>query len=448
MKPLFSGLWIVSLLFYQSLQAQNKLNDYLQEGIANNESIKQQEFLLEKSLYALKEAKSLFFPNINFNATYTSASGGRTIDFPAGDLLNPAYKTLNQLTGSTSFPQIQNKSILINPNNFYDIKLHTVFLIINAELVCNKKIKSEQLDLQQIEVNIYKRELAKEITIAYYKYLQAYEAVKIYDNALKLTRENSRINRVLFKNEKVNRTAVIRSDNEVTKISALISTAGETLNNAKAYFNFLLNRDLDSDIEIDTIKSMPGNEVLNDSSVNKREELLKLSTAKTINQNLIELANAYKRPKLNSFLDVGSQSFDFKVNDKATYYFFGLSLEWSVFAGGKNTNKVRQAEADQKALDVQTIYVEQQLKLQLKTASNSFISAVDNYHASVSQVLAAEKYYADVLRLYKEGSVLFIELLDAQNQLVLAQLHSNISLYDTWIQKAEIERANAALVIQ
>src|SRR5215813_3540425 len=179
MKRLSSGFWIMSLLLYQSLRAQDKLNMYLREGIANNEGIKQQEFILEKAIYALKEAQSLFLPNVSFNATYTGADGGRTIDFPAGDLLNPAYKTLNQLTSSSSFPQVQNKSILINPNNFYDIKFHTIFPIINAELVYNRKIKSEQLDLQQIEINIYKRELAKEITIAYYKYLQALEAVRI-----------------------------------------------------------------------------------------------------------------------------------------------------------------------------------------------------------------------------------------------------------------------------
>jgi outer membrane protein TolC len=84
----------------------------------------------------------------------------------------------------------------------------------------------------------------------------------------------------------------------------------------------------------------------------------------------------------------------------------------------------------------------------LKNASNSFTAAVANYQAAVSQVDASEKYYADVLRLYKEGTVLFIELLDAQNQLVSAQLQANVSLYDTWIKQAEIERANAGLIIK
>jgi outer membrane protein TolC len=52
-----------------------------------------------------------------------------------------------------------------------------------------------------------------------------------------------------------------------------------------------------------------------------------------------------------------------------------------------------------------------------------------------------------LLRLYKEGQVLFIELLDAQNQLIQSQLQVSISLYDTYIRAAEIERANASFNI-
>jgi outer membrane protein TolC len=442
------ALLILALLGSQTLRAQTRLDAYLQEGLSNNEGLKQQEFLFEKSLQALKEAKSLFVPTVAFNATYTMAGGGRTIDFLAGDLLNPAYTTLNQLTGSNSFPQIENKSILINPNNFYDAKLHTVYPVINAERIYNQKIKAGQADLQKIEVAIYKRELVKEIKTAYYNYLQACEAATIYENATKLVRENARINTALFNNEKINRTAVTRSNNELTKILAQVSTANQNVNNARAYFNFLLNRSLDATIEIDTIKSVPSSAIVNDSSVVKREELLKLYTAKSINKNIIALSNASKKPRLNSFLDLGSQGFDFKVNDKTPYYFFGLSLEWDIFSGGKNKSKVGEAEADQKSLEAQTIYVQQQLALQLKIASNLFAAAVVNYQAAVSQVQASEKYYADVLRLYKEGTVLFIELLDAQNQLVSAQLQANISLYDTWIKQTEIERANAGLIIK
>ena len=187
---------------------------------------------------------------------------------------------------------------------------------------------------------------------------------------------------------------------------------------------------------------------LTDTTVANREELGKLREALAINQNVTALAKSYKRPKLNSFVDLGSQAFDFKVNNKSFYYLAGISLEWNIFSGNKNKHKIRQAEADGQVLQSQTNYVEQQLKLQLTTSNNSFKVAIAEYNAAQSQVASSLKYYNDMFRLYKEGQALFIELLDAQNQLVTAKLQLNISLFDTWIKATEIERANASFIIQ
>lgn len=437
-------LFIILLLFpVIDTYSQTSLDDYIKTALGNNETIKQQQFLLTKSLYALKEAKSLFLPSVAFNGTYTLAGGGRTVDIPVGDLMNPVYKTLNQLTGANNFPQIQNQSVLLNPNNFYDAKIRTTYPIINAEIEYNRKIKTQQYSLQQIEIDLYKRELVKDVKNAYYKYLQACEAVTIYKTALVLVNENLRVNTSLFNNQKVNRTALVRSDNEVSKYNALLESAIQTQNNAMAYFNFLLNTDLNTAIITDSITAVPFDMFLTDTTVAKREELTKLKEAVAINQNIIALAKSYKRPKLNSFVDLGSQAFDFKVNNKSFYYFAGLSLEWNIFSGNKNKYKIRQAEADGQILQSQTSYVEQQLKLQLTISSNSFRAALAEYNAAKSQVASSQKYYNDMFRLYKEGQALFIELLDAQNQLVTAKLQLNISLFDTWIKAADIERSNA-----
>ena len=441
---------LITLLLFRFFGAysQSSLDTYIKAALSNNETIKQQQFLLTKSLYALKESKSLFLPSVGFNATYTLADGGRTVDIPVGDLVNQVYKTLNQMTGTNNFPQLQNQSVLLNPNNFYDAKIRTTYPILNAEIEYNRKIKTQQYNMQQIEINLYKRELVKEVKNAYFKYLQACEAVSIYETALSLVKENLRVNTALFNNQKVNRTAVVRSDNEMSKNNALLESAKLTRNNAKAYFNFLLNIDLKTEIIKDSITTIPADLFLTDTSVSKREELGKLREALAINQNITALAKSYKRPKLNSFVDLGSQAFDFKVNNKSFYYLAGISLEWNIFSGNKNKHKIRQVEADDQVLQSQTNYVEQQLKLQLTTANNSFKAAIADYNAAQSQVASSQKYYSDMFRLYKEGQALFIELLDAQNQLVNAKLQLNISLFDTWIKATEIERANSSFIIQ
>lgn len=436
---------IATLLSIQVLagSAQTRFEQNINTALNNNEQIRQQQFILSKSLYALKEAKSLFLPSINFYGAYTIADGGRRIDIPVGDLLNPVYKTLNQMTGTSNFSQVQNQSILLNPDNFYDAKIRTIYPIINAEIQYNRKIKDQEYSLQKTEIELYKRELVKEVKVGYFKYLQAGEALTIYKTALLLVNENLRINTSLFNNQKINRTAVARSENEVKRYEALLESARQNLNNAKAYFNFLLNLGLDTDILTDSIGGIPTGISYTDTTVERREELLKLRQAVDINKNLTALAKSYKQPKLNSFIDLGSQDFSFKVNNKSFYYLTGISLEWNIFSGNKNRYKVQQAKADGQSLQSQFNYAEQQLKLQLTILRNLYNAAVAQYNAAQFQVASAQKYYTDMLKLYKEGQALFIELLDAQNQLITAKLQLNIFLFDTWIKAAEIERANA-----
>jgi outer membrane protein TolC len=427
--------------------AQSNLERYLQTALLNNAGIKEQQFILSKNLYALKEARSLFLPAVGFAGSYTLADGGRQIDFPVGDLLNPVYKTLNQLTGASNFPQLQNQHILLNPNNFYDAKIRTAFPLINAELQYNRKLKGQQLELQQLTINLYKRELVKEVKIAYFRFLQSTQAVEIYASSLALVQETLRVNQALFNNDKINRTAVLRSDNEVAKYQSLLESARQNQQSAKAYLNFLLNTDLNSDILQDSITQMPESLIPADTSVSLREELASLHQAIAINDNLTGLARSYTRPKLNSFVDLGSQAFDFKLNHQSLYYLAGISVEWNIFSGNRNKFRVLQSRAAGDALQAQSQSVEQQLRLQLVTARNAFQSAVAAYRSAQSQVNSSLRYYQDVQKLYKEGRALLVELLDAQNQLISARLQNNISLFDTWIKAAEIERANAGYSI-
>ena len=75
-------LTLLLLLLVGNAYAQTHLEQYIRTGLSSNETIRQQQFLLDKSLWALKEAKSLFLPNVEFNGAYTLAGGGRTVDIP------------------------------------------------------------------------------------------------------------------------------------------------------------------------------------------------------------------------------------------------------------------------------------------------------------------------------------------------------------------------------
>ena len=189
-------------------------------------------------------------------------------------------------------------------------------------------------------------------------------------------------------------------------------------------------------------------DALVEGNTQNREELKKLDQASEINGNLSRLAKSHWFPTLSGFADFGFQDFDFEINKDSRYYFAGLGLEWNIFSGNKNKYKLKQIELDAKKISSQTDNVRQQLLLQFQVSQNNLKSALEQFYADRNQKVAAKKYNDDITKLYKEGQAIYIELLDAQNQWINAQLNANISLYNSWIAFSEMERANATFTFK
>lgn len=439
---------LMMLLSFGALGQSEILNNYVQEGLKNSQTLKQQNFQLQKAVFALSEAKTLFKPNINFNTTLSAAQGGRKIEIPIGDLVNPVYTTLNKLTSSNSFPQIQNTSEQLVPRDFYDVRVRTTMPLINAELKYNQAIKQDQITMQQIEIQVYKRELVRDIKLAYINYLKATEAIKVYENALKILRESERVNESLIKNGSANPTVLVRTRNEISKINAEFDNSRGNQKNAAAYFNFLLNKDFTEKITLD---SLGKDGLKSELAEGHREELDKIQTGISINRQLLGINQSYKKFKIGASLDLGSQgrfaqiaSTDKNFFAPNTFVLLGISFDLPVYSFGRNQLKIKQSEMEIASLDAQMQQVRNQLDLQAELAKNSLNSAKEIYESKASQVSTAERYYRDMFRRYKEGNLNFIELLDAQTQTTTAQLQQSISLYDVWIKWVELERAKAS----
>jgi outer membrane protein TolC len=438
-------VYVILLATSFGVNAQEQtLDDYIKEGLQGNQTLKQQGFQLQKALYALDEAKTLFMPSTNLVTQYSTAGGGRTINFPVGDLVNPIYSTLNKLTPANAqkFPEgaVPNVNEQLVPKNFYDVRVKTSYPLINAELKYNKAIKQEQVGLQQVEISIYKRELVKDIKTGYFNFLKAHEAVEIYRNALKLLRESERVNQSLINNGSANPTVLVRTRNEITKIEAEIEAATNTEKNARAYFNFLLNRDFNLPVKVDSVYKK--NQTPELASGN-REELEKIQRGIAVNKQILGLNSAYKTPKLGVGLDLGSQGFVDKIATENFFYLIGVSLELPLYTANRNKLKIKQAQMEIASLEAFYEQAKRQLELQVQVSENSLESAKTIHKSKQSQVETAQRYYRDTMKRYKEGQINFIELLDAQTQITQAQLQQSLAHYDVWIRLAELERAKA-----
>ncbi|WP_113638625.1 TolC family protein [Nubsella zeaxanthinifaciens] len=443
-------LFVVVFGFFKA-NAQNALNNYIDFGLKNNIVLQQKNISLEKAQYALKRAKGLFLPSVNLQAAYQTADGGRNIPLPLGDLMNPVYQTLNQITGTNRFPMLENQTINFLPKNFHDAKLRTTVPIINTDIIYSNKIAKQQTTLKEFEVQVYKRDLVKEIKTAYYNYLSALAAVDIYQSGVQLAKEGLRVNQKLLENGKGLPAYVLRSQSEVENANATLLDAEQKVNNARLYFNFLLNRDANEAVEVESqdqanLAKVEGL-LAGLNAVGEREELKALQQLEGINRNVQKMNGQFAVPKLGAFLDVGTQSEGFKFNSNTRYYMVGLQLEVPIFSGNRNSNKLKESSLDLKNAELNSNLVAQQLNLAAKTSQNSLRSAYQTYQSSLKQLEAASTYLRLIDRGYLAGANSFVETVDARNQYTSAKILVNINLYKTLIALTNLERETASFPI-
>lgn len=435
---------ILLLVASKCIFAQPVLQEYVEEGLKNNIVLQQKKISYEKAVYSLRSATGLFFPSVSLQASYTSGDGGRSIDIPVGDLMNPVYQTLNQLTGTNAFPQIANVKENFFPDQFYDVKLRTSMPILNTDIIFNRQVESSQLNIKEYEVDLYKRELVKEIKSAYFNYLSSLEAIKIYKSSLDLAKEGKRVNESLLKNGAGLPVYVLRSESEIENFNAQVNEAETKSENAKRYFNFLLNRDLESQINVTDIdiEDINSSDTLN--IFEQREELKMLNSTIEINESLLSMNKYFWIPKVSGFVDLGAQDSRWNYSKDSRYYLYGVQLEIPIFEGFRNRNKIDMAELELKNAELELQKTYNALNLSVSAAKNELQNAVKKFQSAQKQLKAAQGYFSLINKGYQQGVNSFIESVDARNQLTSAQLFVNITKYKVLIAQANYERETAA----
>ena len=426
------------------------LDGYIREGLANNLALRQETLEISRVTESLTQAKSLFYPRVAFNPTYSLAAGGRRLEFPVGDLLNPAYKTLNQLTGSDRFPtNIENVNQLLAPNNFHDTKISVNYTIFNTDIQYNYLIQKQLVSAQEARKRVIENELRYNIATAYYQYLQALDAVHIFENSRKVLTELARLNEKLVANNVATKEVVTSARYEVSKIDQQLATAGKNRETARAYVNFLLNRDLLTPVEVDSAltKILPESKEnladLQQTALRGRQELAQLNGSLDAARTAVKLneANA-KIPNVYVGANTGFQGFGYTFKNQA-YVVAQFGLQWDLFRGYEKRSKIQQAKIQTTVLQTRLAEVQRQIQLQVLQAYYDLDAATESLAATQSGMLNADQTFRVIDSKYRNGQSLLIEFLRYQNDRQTAQIQHSLARTDVLVKRAALDRAVA-----
>ncbi len=429
------------------------IDAYVREGLASNLSLKAQTFEVERADAALDEAQARYFPEIGFAARYSRSEGGRTIDLPLGDALNPAYQTLNEMLVAQGqaprFPTVQNETIAFLRETEQDTRLTLRMPIIAPAVPAAVRAQRELLGASEYSRQALARRLKRDITVGYLRWLAAVRNQGIVDASVTLLNENLRVNDSLFRNGKITQDQVLRARAELLQVMQQSREARNLASQAQSFLNFLLNRPLETPLEnaevaADVTATTRALAELRQAATENRPELAELAHLTRASEAQTSLAKAELWPTLSLGADGGTQGEEYQFGRGSNYSTISLLLNWTFFDGGARRAAVRQANAMARRTQTQYQELMQQVQLEVQQSLDRLNTSADSLATAVARSEAARAAFRIASRKRDEGVISQVEFIDARSSLTGAELNLNVTRFEVLARQAELDYATAA----
>ena len=439
-------IWIISIGLLSGQSAI--LDQYVEHAWANNLTIKSSQLTIQKQENQIQQAKKLWTPSVDLSASYLLAQGGRNIVFPIGDLFNPAYGALNQLTGTNSFPtNLENENIQLTPNNFIDAQLSVSRPLINSTIKYNELIQKEILKIKSLDVILTKQDIKYQVKNSYFNHLKAIEGLEILSQNEELLNEVLDFNKKLVKYDKATSEVISDVEYQIEALKSQKTQLIEQIELSKSLFNLLLNQPLSSPIMIDNDLIGVINyqtesiENLTNDAINQRQEFEQISIAQAINDLNIERINKEKLPTLGINAGVGLQTEDFNFDAGGPLFTLGLGMKMNILDGGMRKKRIEAIAIEQEILSINEKRLTQQVEIEIIQSYLSLQSILSQLQSQEAAIKSAMNSYNLTKTRYENDKAILIELLQAQNRLITSQFNTTLIKYDYLSQKALLEKS-------
>lgn len=429
------------------------VDGYVQEALVSNLALRQRSLDVDRARAALAEARAAWKPQVQLAARYSRADGGRTIEIPIGDLLNPVYRTLNdQLVAQgrpPSFPTLENESIELLRSREQETRLSLSQVLYAPAIGAQVGARSALIDLEDAGREALARQLVRDVRRAYYDWRRAQEGIGIVRASRDLLQENLRVNSSLFDNGKVTRDQVLRAEAELLAIEQQEREAQNQIDLAASYFNFLRNAELDAPIiRVDDIQlpaePVPALADVRKQAEQRRPEQRQSAAGERAAAFRVSAEKAAYRPTLGFGLDGGIQGENYRFGDDDRFAVASLSLQWTFGDGGARRARVAQAALAHEAATLKVEETADQIALDAQRARDSLATAHDSLKTAEARFEAARAGFAIASRKRDAGSISQVEFLDARSALTQAELNLSLTRFDWLARRADLDYATAA----
>lgn len=244
--------------------------------------------------------------------------------------------------------------------------------------------------------------------------------------------------------------------NDVLKAEVALSQARQNERKAvkqvvvvKSRLNQLLDRDLQAKIDLSEgdmpTNLPPGLDGLYERAEELRPEYQAIATTlKQMDEN-IRAARSKYYPQVKAFAQYYREGADFfaEHNDytNPNQTIVGLRMDWNLFEGGKTDATVKELLYRKQSYVQKKEDLRQQIRLQVEDAYEQMLVARDNVDTARTALKQAEENERMTTLQYKQQTVIFLEVLNAQVFVTQTQVDYNQALYGYQLARVDLERA-------
>lgn len=413
------------------------LLDIIQGGLERNLGLRSREKDVELSQQEVRQAQSDYLPEVSASASARMVEGDA-----AFAPLRPEYRTDGNLgLQQTVFSPDANLNIAVQRN---------------LQLAEQSNLDASQLDAVLEGSGLYFNALLNKMN------------VRIQNQNLTLTRENLKIAEQNFQAGQAGKTDVLRFRSQMAQHTLTLVESINAMEQAYMDINRFLNNPIETDIEVNDAVMGEGvfaaydyrqlADILENPQYREPFAAFLIGEARLNSPELESLSYAfkaveknYRRNALGRILPtVGFQaSYDQNFNqwgqgstdlDPAGFYSMGLNIRLPLFNQYKTELNRQSARIQMEQIEIDR----QNLELAISRNVNQGVLNLMNQIANIKLSQVAETAARESLDLvqtsYREGAVNIIQLIDAQNNYLQAQLAQAGATYNFLITAIQLER--------
>lgn len=447
MKRLLACLCLAATPLAAVATSDAVLDGYLHEALSGNPGLRARDHAQAAAAAGAESAAAKRWPELALSARYSRADGGRTIDFPAGDMLNGVYATLNRFLiergEAPAFPTIENQSISLMREREQETKLSLSAPLFAPALWANAAAHNALFQGSVAGREAYARTLVREVKRAYYGAMQAEAAVEILTSSERLLAENVRVSQSLVDAGKATRDRVLRAEAERLAIVQRLDAARAQHTQALRLLNLLRDVEADAPAPLPDAQALARPQLPTATAGNTRPELRQMDAGIDARDAARRAATAGLLPTLAVVGDYGVQGTDYRFDKDHEFGMVSLVLRWTLFDFGSRGAERRKAIAEAEQARAERVDLERRLALAHSSALNDLATSLRAIDAAQAQLQAGEEGFRIAERKRAAASLSQIEFLDAERVLTEARLNLAIARCAALDRAAELELASA-----